>query len=131
MKPDAPITESKRQRRAREAMGRRAERLASIWLICKGYRILDRRARTPKGEIDLVAQRGNILAFVEVKARSAHRQALEAVTPTSQRRIEQAAQLWSARHADAAQKNWRYDIITVTPGKLPQHLRDAWRPERD
>ena len=50
-------------------MGRKAERYAAMWLRAKGWRILAQRVRTPAGEIDLVAKRGKIVAFVEVKAR--------------------------------------------------------------
>src|SRR3954452_4227109 len=50
--------------------GRSAEGRAAAWLIAKGYRILAKRFRTPYGEIDIVARRRNLLAFVEVKARA-------------------------------------------------------------
>src|SRR3546814_17962019 len=56
-------------RRLAEAAGRRGERLAAWWLRLKGWRILDTRVRTPAGEVDLVAKRGNLVAFVEVKMR--------------------------------------------------------------
>lgn len=115
------------QRRLREQGGRRAEARAALWLQLKGYRILDRRARTPAGEIDLVALKGNILAFVEVKARSRWEAAVEAVTPQLRRRVEQAARMWCARRRGMEQRNWRFDIVAVMPGKLPRHLRDAWR----
>lgn len=122
-------TESRLQRRTRERRGRRAEALAALWLQMKGYRILARRARTPGGEIDLIARRGKILAFVEVKARARREAALEAVAPTSQRRIENAARLWAAPRRGLDQLNWRFDLIAITPGELPHHLRDAWRPQ--
>lgn len=115
------------QRRLRERRGRSAERLAALWLQVKGYRILARRARTPGGEIDLIAVRGRILAFVEVKARANLAFAIEAVTPQAQLRIEQAARLWVSRRRHLAQKNWRFDIMAIVPGRLPRHVRDAWR----
>ena len=118
-------------RQRREAQGRRAEWLAGVWLTLKGYRLLDKRARTPHGEIDIVAQRGAILAFVEVKARATPQAAIEAVTPPNRLRIERAARLWVGRRAQLVDKNWRFDIIAVSPGRLPHHMRDAWRPERE
>ena len=57
---------SDRRQRA-ERSGRRGERIAAWWLRLKGWRILAMRARTPVGEVDLVARRGHMLAFVEVK----------------------------------------------------------------
>jgi putative endonuclease len=99
-------------------------------LQLKGYRILDRRARTPAGEIDLVAARGRILAFVEVKARTRREAALEAVTPQLRQRLEQAAAQWAQKRRGMNALNWRFDIVTVTPGRWPEHLRDAWRAER-
>jgi putative endonuclease len=114
-------------RRRREQGGRKAENAAALWLQLKGYRILDRRVRTGSGEIDLVALRGKILAFVEVKARARRETAIEAVTPGSRQRIEQAAIAWCSRRRGMDQRNWRYDLIAISPGKLPYHIRDAWR----
>ncbi len=105
--------------------------LAGVWLRLKGYTILAQRARTPHGELDLVAARGNILAFVEVKARMSQSAAIEAVTPQNRLRIERAAKLWTGRRNHLSDRNWRFDIIAVCPGRLPYHLRDAWRPERE
>ena len=56
-------------REAAEKRGRGAETLAAVWLRLHGWRILARRARVPGGEVDIVARRGRVLAFVEVKAR--------------------------------------------------------------
>jgi putative endonuclease len=115
------------RRRLRETQGRRAEALAALWLQLKGYRILDRRARTPRGEIDLVAVRGKLLVFIEVKHRSKREAALEAVTPQLRDRIEDAARMWVSRRRKLAQKIWRFDIVAIAPGQLPWHVRDAWR----
>jgi putative endonuclease len=116
-------------RRLRERSGRRAENAAALWLQLKGYRILERRARTPVGEIDLVAARGRMLVFVEVKSRPTVVAAQESVTPELRRRIEQAARLWVARHRRMHDWLWRFDIVALAPGRLPRHLRDAWRAE--
>src|SRR5262245_55959447 len=69
------------QRQQREKRGRDAEAAAALWLRLKGYRILDSRVKTPKGEIDLIASKGKMLIFVEVKAREEQGKALDAVTP--------------------------------------------------
>ena len=61
--------------------GLSAESRAAAFLIAKGYRILARRYRTPYGEIDIVARRRNLVAFVEVKARATLDDAAYAVTP--------------------------------------------------
>jgi putative endonuclease len=118
------------RRRGFERGGRRAEALAALWLQAKGYRILDRRARTPQGEIDLVAMRGRILAFIEVKARADLDVAQISVTPQARERIEQAARAWCGRRRGLEHKNWRFDIIALAPGRWPRHVRDAWRAER-
>ena len=64
-----------------------AETRAAAYLMAKGYRVLAKRFRTPYGEIDIVARRRNLLAFVEVKARASLDEAAYAVTPRNQRRI--------------------------------------------
>jgi Predicted endonuclease distantly related to archaeal Holliday junction resolvase len=60
-----------RDRHSAEKRGRGAETLAAMYLRLHGWSILERRARVPGGEVDIVARRGRTLAFVEVKARSA------------------------------------------------------------
>ena len=117
-------------RKRAERRGRRAETLAALWLTLKGYTILARRVRNNAGEVDLIARRKNLIAFIEVKARKTHVLALEAVTATAKRRIARAAEIWMARRANLANCDWRFDIITLTPRSLPKHVKDAWRPDQ-
>ena len=116
---------SERRRRA-ERDGRRAERLASLFLMAKGFAILDRRYRTPAGEIDLIARRGNLLVFAEVKARASEDAGVEAVTAPARRRIEKAAGLFLSRNGRLAACMMRYDILTVSGWRV-RHRQDAWR----
>jgi putative endonuclease len=116
------------RREAAEARGRSAEALAAWWLRAKGYRVLSRRVRLPVGEIDLVARKGDLIAFIEVKERATIDAALGSVTPASWRRISRAAESWMAQRPRYNDCGWRYDLIAIAPGHLPAHLRDAWRP---
>lgn len=116
-------------RRGRERAGRNAENAAALWLQIKGYSIIGRRARTPACEIDLIARKGRMLVFIEVKSRRTIAAAREAVTPDLRRRLEQAARIWAARRRDAHDLNWRFDMVLLAPGRLPLHVRDAWRAE--
>ncbi len=115
-------------RRVAERRGRRAERLAAWRLQLAGWRIVARRYTTPVGEIDLIAQRAGVLAFVEVKARGRIEQALEAVTPRARKRIARAASSFLAQHPKFATLGVRFDVIAVTPRRWPRHFPDAWRP---
>jgi putative endonuclease len=103
-----------------------AEVRAAAYLIAKRYRILARRFRTPFGEIDLVARRGNLLAFVEVKARASLEEAAYAVTPRQQRRIIDAAQGWLVAHPEHAEFELRFDVMLIAPRRLPRHLLAAF-----
>ena len=116
-------------RQAAERRGRRGELFASLVLLVKGYRILGRRVRTRLGEIDLVAlsPRG-VICFIEVKARDAFNDAVEALMPRQQARIARAAEHFLAQRPYLAAKAVRFDTITVVRGRFPRHLRDAWRP---
>ena len=120
------MAEAKRQ--AAEQRGRKGERLAALFLQMRGYRILDRRVRTPLGEVDLIARRGDLVAFVEVKHRATLDAAAGSVTPQAWQRISRAADFWMARHPALAGCGWRYDIIALAPRHLPRHIQDAWRP---
>ena len=112
-------------RRAREARGRVAEGIAAWALRLKGYRILAARYRTPLGEIDLVARRGDVVAFVEVKARASVEAGLEAVDAGAWRRIEAAADLYLARHPEFAGLTLRFDLVAVSPRRWPRHVENA------
>ncbi len=114
------------RRRKAERGGRRAEFLAALALMLKGFSILERRFKTPAGEIDLIARRGPLLVFAEVKARASADAAVEAVIAPARRRIERAAGLYLARRAHLADCVMRYDIIAVTGLKV-RHRPDAWR----
>ena len=109
--------------------GLSAESRAALLLIAKGYRILARRWKTPFGEIDIVARRRRGLVFVEVKARGSVDEAVEAVTERTKRRIVGAAELWLARHPRYANRGIRFDVIVVTPGKMPRHIVNAFTAE--
>lgn len=87
--------------------------------------------RTPVGEIDIVARRGDVLALVEVKHRSNPDSALEAVTPRQQRRIGSAARWILAARPEFAAFCLRFDVILVWQGWRLRHIPAAFVPEHD
>jgi putative endonuclease len=125
-KPQAPAPQPQRHRVAAFRLGLSAESRAAMLLMAKGYGIAARRFKTPFGEIDIVARRRNALIFVEVKARETPDDAALAVTERGKRRILSAAELWLAHHPGDAQRLIRFDVILVTPGKMPRHLANAF-----
>ena len=116
-------------RQRAERRGRIAEWHAMLFLMCKGYRILGHRLRTPHGEVDVAAWKDNVLVIVEVKARNTDDSGAYAVTPMAQQRIARAAQTlagrWRLTHAPI-----RFDLVVVGAGLLPKHERAAWFYER-
>lgn len=104
-----------------------AEKKAEIILAIKGYRILARRFKTPSGEIDLVAKRGDVLVFVEVKQRVSLDAAAEAIHAKNRYRVEQAAALYLQKHPEYNDCDIRFDAIILMPGAWPQHIPSAWR----
>ena len=113
----------KRQRAERG--GRRAEWLAAWWLRLKGWRILALRARTPVGEVDLVARRGRILAFVEVKARASEGDAAWALDDYRLRRVAAAAEALMPRYLRDGD-TVRLDAIFIVPRRWPRHMTNVW-----
>ncbi|MFZ2099646.1 MAG: YraN family protein [Oricola sp.] len=113
---------AKDRRRAAYGLGHRGEALAAFALRLKGFRIHERRYRTPAGEIDLIARRGDLVAIVEVKARRTLIEAMDAVTPSALRRIESAADLWLSRQPDHARLSLRFDMVAVLPRRWPVHV---------
>jgi putative endonuclease len=107
--------------------GHLAELLCLWHLRLRGYRILARRFRVRSGEIDLIARRGQVLAAIEVKARVNLAVASEAVSAHQRRRVARALDHFLALRPDLAGLALRFDVMLVAPGRLPQHLADAWR----
>lgn len=116
-------------RRRHERAGRFAELVASLRLWLKGYRLLARRFRTPVGEIDLVMRKGDLVVFVEVKARARRAGALEALGPRQRRRVTRAAMIFLQRHPEHVACRLRFDLVAIAGLRLPLHLEDAWRPD--
>jgi putative endonuclease len=106
--------------------GLSAETRAAAFLMAKGYRILAKRFRTRYGEIDIVAKRRNLLAFVEVKARATLDDAAYALTARQQARIIDAAQAWLVAHPEQADFELRFDAMLIAPRRLPRHLLAAF-----
>jgi putative endonuclease len=119
------VTRTDRRRKAERA-GRRAETLAAVALMLRGWRIVARRWRGPAGELDLVARRGDVLAIVEVKSRRTRDAAALALTPSSRLRLRRAAAAFIARHPDLGRLALRFDAMLVTPWSWPHHLAGAW-----
>jgi putative endonuclease len=113
------------KRQQAERGGRRAEWLAALWLQLKGWHILARRARTPVGEVDLVARRGRIVAFVEVKARATAGEAALALDEHRLRRVAAAANALAPRYLRAGD-DLRVDAIYIVPKRFPRHLANVW-----
>lgn len=110
--------------------GRSAEDDAVVWLERQGYRPIARNARTVAGEIDLVADDGGTLCFVEIKARATAEfgPAVAAVGAAKQRRLLRAAAMWLAIHPTEAP--CRFDVLGLDAGPDGWEftlLRDAFR----
>lgn len=112
-------------RQTAEAAGRRGERLAAWWLRLKGWSILDRRVRTPAGEVDLVARRGTLIAFVEVKTRRTVAELDVAIDERRLARVAAAAEVLMPRYAGPGD-DIRVDVILLAPGIRPRHIENAW-----
>ena len=114
-----------RDRRLAEAAGRRGERIAAWWLRPKGWRVLDTRVRTPAGEVDLVARRGNLIAFVEVKTRKTAAELDFAIDQRRLARVAAAAEVLMPRYAGPGD-DIRVDVLLLAPGTRPRHIENAW-----
>jgi putative endonuclease len=128
--PRSPARRSNRSpvefRKFAEGAGRRGEWWAGLFLRLQGFRIVAQRVKTPVGEIDLIARRGALTLFVEVKSRSFSHQEEEALAAVNRRRIVRAAQLWLGRHPEAMDGETRFDVIFLAPFAWPRHLRGAF-----
>ena len=117
---------STKKRQKANIRGGRAELLATVLLIFKGYLVLKRRYKTKLGEIDIIAKKGKAIVFVEVKARNNHDDAAYSITERQKKRIEGAARVFLSAHPHYAEKFCRFDAVLVAPMRLPTHITNAW-----
>lgn len=107
-------------------IGAWGEQAAADWLAGRGCEIIARNARTPYGEIDIIARQGDIVIFVEVKTLTSSRDFLpeENITPAKQQHMLDAAEHYAAEHAI---DHWQIDVIAVEgrPGKKPKFTQFA------
>ena len=113
-------------RRRHERAGRRAETIAAWWLRLRGFAILATRWRAKVGEIDVVARRGDLVVFVEVKRRASFADAAAAVTADNRVRVARAAEHFLARHPELAGCDARFDVVLLAPWAPPRHLPGAF-----
>ena len=108
------------------AMWAKGEARAKEYLLKQGYKILETNYKTKIGELDLVAETGNTIVFVEVKARNSVRFGLprEAVTPHKQNRIRQLAMQY-ARTKKLLNRPLRFDVIELLGDELT-HIPNAF-----
>ncbi len=110
-----------------ERRGRKGEGLAALWLRLHGWRIVARRVKTPRGEVDLVARRGRTVAFVEVKWRAGREDLDTAIDAYRLRRVAAAAEAVAHRYA-RPNDTIRIDVLLLAPGRWPRHIVNAWQP---
>lgn len=114
------------KRRRAYRRGHAAEWIAAAWLVLHGYSLIARRYRTRLGEIDLIVRRGEVVVFVEVKARRSLEAADDAITGAAEQRIRSAADIWLARHPGAEGLSFRFDSVLIAPWRLPHHVQSAF-----
>ena len=114
-------------RQRAEKSGREGETRAALWLRAKGWQVLDRRVKTPAGEIDLIVRRGGVVAFVEVKWRRKRADLDYAVDEYRLSRVAAAVEAVAHRYAREGE-DIRIDVILLAPGNFPRHIANAWQP---
>jgi putative endonuclease len=116
-------------------LGRRGEDLAAEFLMGKGWTLVGRNVRVGHREVDIIATRGAILAFVEVKTRrgKAFGTPLESISPRKMRDVARAAAGWLRERGGCRGRRVRFDAVSVSwpSGVAPEiiHVPDAWRLE--
>ncbi len=115
------------KRQQAEARGRSAEDEAADWLAGRGWEVLARRVKIKGGEIDLIARRENLIAFVEVKWRAKAADLDFAIDEYRLRRVAAAAEAVAHDYAKSGE-DLRVDVILLAPGAEPRHIENAWMP---
>ncbi len=113
-------------RQSSHALGVAAESRARQLLESKSYSILAQRYKTKAGEIDLIAKRGDHLAFVEVKQRKTQDEAAWSIAPRQQARIALAAEVFLGEHAALSHCSASFDVVLISPTQGCAHIEQAF-----
>ncbi|MGD9665234.1 MAG: YraN family protein [Novosphingobium sp.] len=113
------------RRRQADAHGRDAEAEAAQWLEAQGWHVLDRRRKTPLGEIDLVCRGDGAVVFVEVKWRKSEDQLDHAIDAHRLRRVAAAVEAVAHEYAHNGE-DIRIDVVLLAPDAKPRHIVNAW-----
>lgn len=116
------------QRASSSAYGREGEAAAAALLEGEGWAILARNFRAGRGELDLVAAKGDILAFVEVKRwrRNGPADLGYAIGAAKRKRIIETSKIYLANYRQYSGKTIRYDVVLISPGKEPARYEGAF-----
>ena len=115
------------RKRAADQHGRQGEWLAEAFLLRQGWEILARRVKTARGEVDIVARQGALVAFVEVKWRRSEAELALAIDARRLARVAAAAELLGPRFVMPGD-DMRVDVLLLAPGIAPRHIANAWMP---
>ena len=115
-------------RQRAELRGRQGEDRAALWLQMQGWAVLDRRRKTPAGEIDLVCRDGDCIVFVEVKWRRDPAALDDAIDQHRLRRVAAAAEAVAHEYAGDGPADMRIDVVLLAPDASPRHIANAWQP---
>ena len=107
-----------------EEKGILGEIFAALILLCKGFWILKRRYKTKCGEIDIIAKKGNLIAFVEVKFRQGVESSYMAITDKQLKRIQRASEIFFDRYPEYRENFRRYDIVLICKWKMPIYIEN-------
>ena len=115
------------KRQIADRNGREAEAQAAQWLMQQGFEVLAQRVKTKLGEIDLIARKKGLVAFVEVKWR---KRSVDLDTAIDERRLARvaAAVEMVAHEYIEADDDIRIDVLLLAPGSRPRHIENAWMP---
>jgi len=103
--------------------------VAEAALVAEGWQVLARRLRTAAGELDLIAERAGLLAFIEVKRRPTLADAAAALGPRQRARLLAAAEIVLGEHPDWGRAGARFDVLLVDGQGRVRRVADAFRAE--
>jgi putative endonuclease len=121
------VPRTPQQRHEADQRGRQGEAEAAMFLAQQGWQIVAERVKTKAGEIDLIARRFGLIAFVEVKWRARAASLGDAIDERRLARVAAAVEMVWQDYTTAGE-DIRIDVILLAPGHKPTHIENAWMP---